>query len=136
MNLLQTDVPNLLAAQNSSQAIKLPDLLAPAGNWECAKAAVANGADAIYFGLDWFNARMRSENFTEADLPLPDGAWRPLSVVSWIPTRPDVCLTVGQYSLAQDRNPLARIPIAPKSLKASASRPRCSFFRLASGGGS
>jgi U32 family peptidase len=46
-----------------------PELLAPAGNWECAKAAVENGADAIYFGLDRFNARMRAENFTEADLP-------------------------------------------------------------------
>ncbi|MBW4506738.1 MAG: U32 family peptidase [Scytonematopsis contorta HA4267-MV1] len=46
-----------------------PELLAPAGNWECAKAAVENGADAIYFGLDKFNARMRAENFTEADLP-------------------------------------------------------------------
>ncbi|MBE9233895.1 U32 family peptidase [Cuspidothrix issatschenkoi LEGE 03284] len=48
---------------------KLPELLAPAGNWECAKAAVENGADAIYFGLDKFNARMRSQNFTLADLP-------------------------------------------------------------------
>ncbi|MEM9927904.1 MAG: U32 family peptidase [Cyanobacteria bacterium P01_D01_bin.50] len=48
---------------------QLPQLLAPAGNWECAKAAVENGADAIYFGLDKFNARMRAENFTEADLP-------------------------------------------------------------------
>jgi putative protease len=46
-----------------------PELLAPAGNWECAKAAVENGADAIYFGLDKFNARMRAENFNEADLP-------------------------------------------------------------------
>jgi putative protease len=46
-----------------------PELLAPAGNWECARAAVENGADAIYFGLDRFNARMRAENFTEADLP-------------------------------------------------------------------
>lgn len=27
-----------------------------------------NGADAIYFGLDKFNARMRAHNFTEADL--------------------------------------------------------------------
>mmetsp|Transcript_17654 Transcript_17654/g.29019 ORF Transcript_17654/g.29019 Transcript_17654/m.29019 type:complete len:955 (+) Transcript_17654:92-2956(+) len=51
------------------QALKRPELLAPAGNWECAKAAVENGADAIYFGLDKFNARMRAENFTEADLP-------------------------------------------------------------------
>jgi U32 family peptidase len=50
------------------QSLNLPELLAPAGNWECAKAAVENGADAIYFGLDRFNARMRAENFTEADL--------------------------------------------------------------------
>src|SRR5881628_3611255 len=46
-----------------------PELLAPAGDWECAKAAVENGADAIYFGLEKFNARMRARNFTEADLP-------------------------------------------------------------------
>ena len=46
-----------------------PELLAPAGDWECAKAAVENGADAIYFGLERFNARMRAHNFTEADLP-------------------------------------------------------------------
>ena len=46
-----------------------PELLAPAGDWECAKAAVENGADAIYFGLDKFNARMRANNFTEANLP-------------------------------------------------------------------
>jgi U32 family peptidase len=50
-------------------AMRLPELLAPAGDWECAKAAVENGADAIYFGLDKFNARMRAHNFTEADLP-------------------------------------------------------------------
>ncbi len=46
-----------------------PELLAPAGDWDCAKAAVENGADAIYFGLNRFNARMRAHNFTEADLP-------------------------------------------------------------------
>ncbi len=46
-----------------------PELLAPAGDWECAKAAVENGADAIYFGLERFNARMRARNFTVADLP-------------------------------------------------------------------
>ncbi|MCX6968061.1 MAG: U32 family peptidase, partial [Verrucomicrobia bacterium] len=46
-----------------------PELLAPAGNWDCVRAAVANGADAIYFGLPRFNARMRADNFTEADLP-------------------------------------------------------------------
>ncbi|MCE0522610.1 MAG: U32 family peptidase [Methylacidiphilales bacterium] len=46
-----------------------PELLAPAGDWECARAAVANGADAVYFGLPAFNARMRATNFTPDDLP-------------------------------------------------------------------
>ena len=49
--------------------LHLPELLAPAGDWDCARAAVENGADAIYFGLERFNARMRARNFTEADLP-------------------------------------------------------------------
>ncbi|OKH35559.1 peptidase U32 [[Phormidium ambiguum] IAM M-71] len=49
--------------------IKIPELLSPAGNWECAKAAVENGADAIYFGLEQFNARMRAQNITTAELP-------------------------------------------------------------------
>ena len=50
-------------------AAALPELLAPAGDWECARAAVENGADAIYFGLEKFNARMRAHNFTIGDLP-------------------------------------------------------------------
>ena len=48
---------------------RVPELLAPAGNWDCARAAVEAGADAIYFGLDSFNARMRADNFTTAELP-------------------------------------------------------------------
>jgi U32 family peptidase len=50
-------------------ASSIPELLAPAGDWDCARAAVENGADAIYFGLEKFNARMRAHNFTESDLP-------------------------------------------------------------------
>ena len=46
-----------------------PELLAPAGGWECLKAAVANGADAVFFGLPRFNARIRADNFTEGELP-------------------------------------------------------------------
>lgn len=46
-----------------------PELIAPAGNFDCARAAVANGADAVYFGLQRFNARMRADNFTEEQLP-------------------------------------------------------------------
>ena len=54
---------------NREASIGLPELLAPAGDWECVKAAVENGADAIYFGLEKFNARMRANNFTVGDLP-------------------------------------------------------------------
>lgn len=45
-----------------------PELLAPAGGWDCLKAAVANGADAVFFGLPRFNARLRADNFTEDEL--------------------------------------------------------------------
>jgi putative protease len=57
------------AADRQATPVRLPELLAPAGDWECARAAVENGADAIYFGLEKFNARMRANNFTAADLP-------------------------------------------------------------------
>jgi putative protease len=59
----------LRAATDTLPLRPRPELLAPAGNWECVKAAVENGADAIYFGLEKFNARMRAHNFTEPELP-------------------------------------------------------------------
>ncbi len=46
-----------------------PELLSPAGDWEAMRAAVANGADAVYFGLSNFNARARATNFTLDELP-------------------------------------------------------------------
>ncbi len=46
-----------------------PELLAPAGDQEMLRAAVANGADAVYLGLEDFNARRRAENFSLATLP-------------------------------------------------------------------
>jgi putative protease len=54
---------------NSTATSTRPELLAPAGDWDCARAAVENGADGIYLGLERFNARMRANNFTTADLP-------------------------------------------------------------------
>ncbi|MFZ0827128.1 MAG: U32 family peptidase [Verrucomicrobiia bacterium] len=65
--IAQSEPPARLNLQPETRA--LPELLAPAGDWDCARAAVENGADAIYFGLDKFNARMRAHNFTGADLP-------------------------------------------------------------------
>src|SRR5437763_14402235 len=46
-----------------------PELLAPAGDRTCLLAAVENGADAVYFGLQRHNARIRAHNFDGADLP-------------------------------------------------------------------
>src|SRR5205809_181553 len=47
-----------------------PELLAPAGDHDCLRAAIENGADAVYFGLNCgFNARARATNFGPAELP-------------------------------------------------------------------
>jgi U32 family peptidase len=47
-----------------------PELLAPAGDIDCIRAAIENGADAVYFGLDTgFNARARARNFSPGELP-------------------------------------------------------------------
>jgi putative protease len=50
--------------------VAAPELLAPAGDWDAMRAAVANGANAVYFGLQGgFNARYRAENFAIDELP-------------------------------------------------------------------
>ncbi|HEX7452065.1 MAG TPA: U32 family peptidase [Polyangiaceae bacterium] len=41
-----------------------PEVLAPAGDRQALEAAVAAGADAVYFGVDTFNARARARNFS------------------------------------------------------------------------
>lgn len=46
-----------------------PELLLPAGNTEAFHAALQGGADAIYLGLQDFNARKRANNFTVQQLP-------------------------------------------------------------------
>ena len=44
--------------------MKKPELLAPAGSMNMLRAAIDAGADAVYLGLDQYNARMHAENFT------------------------------------------------------------------------
>ena len=44
------------------------ELLAPAGNLDCALAAFDEGADAVYAGLKRFNARERTENFSREEM--------------------------------------------------------------------
>ena len=45
------------------------ELLLPAGDKDSLRAAVANGADAVYLGLDSFNARSFADNFRREALP-------------------------------------------------------------------
>ena len=44
------------------------ELLSPVGEWNSLVAAVQNGADAVYFGANEFNARMNSKNFDRETL--------------------------------------------------------------------
>jgi putative protease len=53
----------------SETGARRPELLAPAGDWEAMRAAVANGADAVYFGLTRYSARQRAANFRREELP-------------------------------------------------------------------
>ncbi len=44
------------------------ELLMPVGDFDCLKAAVQNGADAVYLGVSEFNARYSAKNFNIDDL--------------------------------------------------------------------
>ncbi|MCR4622699.1 MAG: U32 family peptidase [Clostridiales bacterium] len=45
-----------------------PELLAPAGGWDCLVAAVQSGADAVYLGGKTLNARRGAANFDAEEL--------------------------------------------------------------------
>lgn len=64
----QTEPTSIIGRASKAAA---PELLAPAGDWDAMRAAVANGADAVYFGLRGgnFNARYRATNFAVEELP-------------------------------------------------------------------
>jgi putative protease len=57
------------AQRRRQSARKKPDVLAPAGGWPQLEAAVRNGANCVYFGLELLNARARANNFTIEELP-------------------------------------------------------------------
>ncbi len=67
-------IPTVATAPTTTEtpqtpACRRPELLAPAGDRTCLLAAVENGADAIYFGLQTHNARARAANFQLDELP-------------------------------------------------------------------
>src|SRR3954454_12829954 len=63
---IQTDTSRRNATDPPARAKH--ELLSPAGDRTCLLAAVENGADAVYFGLQRHNARIRAGNFDGADL--------------------------------------------------------------------
>lgn len=71
---VSVDIANVvIPKQNSDKGTrpldkKLPELLAPAGSPESLRAAIAAGADAVYFGGVGFNARMNAKNFDDSQL--------------------------------------------------------------------
>ena len=58
-----------MAQINGRKKIKQkPELLSPAGDWESLRAAILNGADAVYLGIREFNARAQAKNFSFEEL--------------------------------------------------------------------
>lgn len=56
-------------SNSPSSAVRQPELLAPAGDWEALEAALEAGATAVYFGLTTLNARRRAKNFQQEEFP-------------------------------------------------------------------
>ena len=50
------------------RCISMKELLSPAGNIECLKSAINNGADAVYLGGKSFGARAYAGNFNKEEL--------------------------------------------------------------------
>ena len=55
--------------KNTNDSFKsIPELLVPAGDFDCVRAGVQNGANCIYFGSNSFSARASAKNFSLDEL--------------------------------------------------------------------
>jgi len=83
-----------------------PELMAPAGDWTMLRAAVSNGADAVYFGLDKLNMRAKAANFSVEQLP---------EIVSFCKDhRVKTYLTLNTIVFEEELSELEKIIIAAK----------------------
>ncbi|HQF42978.1 MAG TPA: peptidase U32 family protein [Ignavibacteriaceae bacterium] len=80
--------------------------MAPAGDWTMLRAAVNNGADAIYFGLDKLNMRAKAKNFTVDDLQELTSFCKENNVKTY--------LTLNTIVFEEELNELEEIIIAAK----------------------
>ncbi|MDY0081737.1 MAG: peptidase U32 family protein [Ignavibacteriaceae bacterium] len=83
-----------------------PELMAPAGDWTMLRAAVNNGADAIYFSLDKLNMRAKAKNFTVDDLQELTSFCKENNVKTY--------LTLNTIVFEEELNELEEIIIAAK----------------------
>ena len=60
--------PSLQTTIYKGEFMSKVELLSPAGDMECLISAVQNGANAVYFGAQEFNARANSKNFGKEEL--------------------------------------------------------------------
>ena len=61
-------LPKIMIYLCKEEVIFLKELLSPAGNMECLKAAVLNGANAVYLGGKYFGARAYAGNFSDEEM--------------------------------------------------------------------
>lgn len=54
--------------KNTITDIIKPELLVPAGDFDCVRAGAQNGADCVYFGANMFSARASAKNFSLDEL--------------------------------------------------------------------
>jgi len=83
-----------------------PELMAPAGDWTMLRAAVTNGANAVYFGLDKLNMRAKAANFTVNQLPEIISFCKEHKVLTY--------LTLNTIVFEEELNELEEIIIAAK----------------------
>lgn len=65
MAIWATESSEQCESELAAAEVALPELLAPAGGLDQMLAAIAAGADAIYAGLDGFNARVSAHGFSD-----------------------------------------------------------------------
>ena len=99
-----------------------PEILSPAGDLQCALAAFAAGADAVYLGLKHFSARMQAENFSMRELSqltqLAHGEGRKVFVALNTLLKPGDPLSAGKLiaKLERDVHPDALIMQDPGAM--------------------
>ena len=63
------DSENIIIPNKNNFVSAKPELMAPAGDRTMLTAAIKNGADAVYFGVDKLNMRAKAANFSINTLP-------------------------------------------------------------------